>query len=267
MAEEREFGDEDSEAAADKFVELVKNASKIAIFSGAGVSTESNLPAYRTVGAQDNIWDKNSESDGHINNFINNPESRKRYWRMHLDFAKLIAKAEPNPAHLIATYLQESGKLLGVVTQNIDGLYLKAGIEPSKLIELHGYCREIACMTCGFIVDFPSVYEMWEKNEDIICPTCGGLLKPKTVSFGQALDPDTLQKATNIHKTCDLLIVMASSLVVQPANQLPGYALSNNVPLIICNIGETKYDEYATVLFNNQYVGTLSQNILNKLKL
>ena len=186
---------------------------------------------------------------------------------MHLEFAKLIQKAEPNPAHLIATYLQECGKLLGVVTQNIDGLYLKAGIEESKLIELHGYCREISCMSCDHIVDYPSVYELHEKGEDITCPKCGGLLKPKTVAFGQALDPATLQKATNIHKNCDLLIVMASSLVVQPANQLPGHALSNRVPLVICNIGETDYDDYSTVLFNNQYVGALSQHILNKLKL
>lgn len=185
---------------------------------------------------------------------------------MKIDFCNLLKQAKPNPAHYIAKVLKDKGKLMGVVTQNIDGLYVDAGLEISDLLELHGQSRNVVCISCHEKFDFSEAEEQWNRGiTDIRCPSCkNGILKPTTVFFGQALDSEVLEKAKQWHSECDLLIVMGSALKVSPANQLPVSPLARKIPVIIMNIGDTPFDEYATIIFNEK-VGELSQKLIDLL--
>jgi len=179
---------------------------------------------------------------------MTNEGCRERYWKMELELYNFIKKATPNPAHNIFKYFHDIGKLRAIITQNIDGLHEISGIPEEKVISIHGTCRKILCQTCKKVYSAEEIFIRVEGGTKSPLCVCGGILKPATISFGQALDKDVLENAKKGLEECDLLIIVGSSLVVQPANQLPIIALNKKVPLIIINKGNTKYDKYSHVV-------------------
>lgn len=228
----------------EKLSRMIQDAQRIAGFTGAGVSTESGIPDFRSPGG---LWSKYDPSDATFDRFMKYEEVRERYWARHTEMYELMKKASPNPAHLLFARLEE--KLLCVITQNIDGLHRKAGVPAEKILELHGTAEAVKCMVCHTNFDREEVHQRVKKGEKAPkCDFCGGPLKPATISFGQPLDSELLNRAFQFAKLCDLMICMGSSLVVQPAASVPVVAHRAGVPLVLINNDPTPLDLLATLL-------------------
>ncbi len=230
----------------EKLSSLIEGAGRIVVFSGAGISTESGIPDFRGPGG---VWEKFDPNEFHIDRFLASEESRRRYWQRSTQFYAEIASAQPNAAHRAVVELEELGKLAAVITQNVDGLHQIAGTSPELVIELHGTSRFVACMSCGerhVREDFQERVSAEGQAPD--CDACGGLMKPATVSFGQQLPPEALERATTETEACDLFLVVGSSLVVYPAAGFPLMAVQKGTPLAIINHQETPHDRYAAVV-------------------
>ena len=229
-----------------KLTALIRQAQRIVVFSGAGISTESGIPDFRGPGG---VWEKFDPNDFHIDKFLASPESRKKYWQRSTHFYADIAAAKPNAAHGAVVELEKLGKLAAVVTQNVDGLHQVAGTSPELVIELHGTGRYVDCLSCGDRHTRESFQQrVSAEGEAPDCEKCGGLMKPATISFGQMLKPETLERATRETERCDLFLVIGSSLVVYPAAGFPLMAVQRGVPLAIVNLQETPHDGYASVV-------------------
>ncbi len=224
---------------------LIRRSQNIAVFSGAGISTESGIPDFRGPGG---VWEKFDPNEFHIDRFLASEESRRRYWQRSTHFYGEIAAARPNAAHRALVELEKMGRLAAVITQNVDGLHQIAGTSPELVIELHGTSRFVDCMSCGdrhVREDFQERVSAEGQAPD--CEKCGGLMKPATVSFGQQLPPEALERAAQATAACDLFLVVGSSLVVYPAAGFPLMAVQNGTPLAIINHQETPHDKYASV--------------------
>lgn len=226
---------------------LVSQANRIVIFTGAGISTESGIPDFRGPGG---VWEKFDPNEFNFDRFLSSAESRKKYWLRSMSFYQGIAEAQPNQAHLAVTDLEKMNKLSGIITQNVDGLHQKAGTSEEKVIELHGTSHFVDCLSCG-LRKTRAEFQPQVSPEGVApdCEKCGGIMKPATISFGQNLKPETLEKASAHTEACDLFLVIGSSLVVYPAAGFPVMAARKNVPLAIINLQETPHDEYAKVIF------------------
>jgi len=230
----------------EKLTALIRQADRIVVFSGAGISTESGIPDFRGPGG---VWEKFDPNDFHIDRFLASPESRKKYWQRSTHFYADIAAAKPNAAHEAVVELERLGKLAAVVTQNVDGLHQVAGSNPELVIELHGTGRFVDCLSCGDRHTRETFQQrVSAEGEAPDCGKCGGLMKPATISFGQMLKPETLERATRETERCDLFLVIGSSLVVYPAAGFPLMAVQRGVPLAIVNLQETPHDGYASVV-------------------
>jgi NAD-dependent deacetylase len=241
----------------DRLTGLVRDARRIVVFTGAGISTESGIPDFRGPGG---VWSKYDPSEFHIDRFLASPESRRRYWQRTTEFYREIAKAMPNAAHYAVVQLERMGKLSSVVTQNVDGLHQLAGSAPENVIELHGTHRFVSCLSCGH--SHPRArFQEWvtPAGQAPDCEQCGGLMKPATISFGQMLKPEVLERAAEEARNCDLLWVVGSSLVVYPAAGLPLLAARNGAPLAIVNNEETPHDDLAAVVVRAPAGETLTQ--------
>jgi len=208
-------------------------------FTGAGISTESGIPDFRSPGG---IW-ANSQPV-YFQDFMASADSRYEYWRQksvsHSDFKK----SQPNAGHQILGKWQNAGRLQAVITQNIDGLHQDAGSD--KVLELHGTSRKIMCFGCDARFGAAEMIEKFLADDQVpTCPACGGLLKHATVSFGQQLPEDVLEEAIQLSSTADLYFAMGSSLVVEPAASLPRLAKQNGANLVIINRDETPQDGLA----------------------
>ncbi|HEX7929257.1 MAG TPA: Sir2 family NAD-dependent protein deacetylase [bacterium] len=236
---------------------LVRDARRIVVFTGAGISTESGIPDFRSPGG---VWTKYDPSEFHIDRFLASPESRRRYWMRVTEFYQEIAKAMPNAAHYAVAQLEKLGKLGAVITQNVDGLHQLAGSAPENVVEVHGSHRAVSCLQCGH--SHPRArFQEWVTPEGQApdCEKCGGLMKPATISFGQMLKPEVLERASEEAQNCDLFLVVGSSLVVYPAAGLPLLAVRNGATLAIVNREETPHDEYAGVVVRASAGETLTQ--------
>jgi len=227
---------------------LIEKAEKVVVFSGAGISTESGIPDFRGPGG---VWEKHDPNDYHIDRFLNDPDARKRYWLRSTEMYQAILKTAPNPGHLAVSALAESGKLLALITQNVDGLHQDAGTPEALIIELHGNTRSVSCLSCGNHVPRQG-FQPLVSAEGVAppCAHCGGLMKPATISFGQMLVPETLQRADSASRNCDLFIVVGSSLVVYPAAGFPLLAVESGADLVIVNNQPTPHDPYAKLVLN-----------------
>jgi NAD-dependent deacetylase len=231
------------ESSVAQLSSLIHNAHRIVVFSGAGISTESGIPDFRGPGG---VWEKFDPNEFHIDRFLASAESRKRYWQRTTQFYAEIASAKPNAAHRAVVQLEEIGRLSSIITQNVDGLHQIAGNSPEKVIELHGTSRFVACMSCGDRHPREAFQEhVTAEGEAPDCEQCGGLMKPATVSFGQMLPQEALERAARETEQCDLFLVIGSSLVVYPAAGFPLMAVQKGVPLAIINHQETPHDPYA----------------------
>lgn len=223
---------------------LLRPATRILVFTGAGMSTESGIPDFRSPGG---VWDRYPIV--YFDEFLRDEEARKRYWLRSRETYPVLARAEPNPAHYAIAELERRGQVLAVVTQNIDGLHARAGTSPDKLIELHGNNLAVVCLDCGARTPREAIQaELVAGVEVPRCARCGGLLKNTTVSFGEPLPAEALQRATLAALTCDLCLVVGSSLVVYPAADIPVLAAQQGAPLAIVNATPTPLDATADLV-------------------
>jgi NAD-dependent protein deacetylase/lipoamidase len=231
---------------ATQLAELVLEAGPAGtvVFTGAGVSTESGIPDFRSPGG---IWTRYAPIE--YADYVGNPEMRRESWRRGVHTYAPIAAAEPNAAHLAIAAWFEAGLVTGVVTQNIDGLHQKAGVPDDAVVELHGNTHWIACLSCSTRFDRVSVHARLAAGEaDPACPDCGGILKTTTISFGQPLDYDVVETARRLHAAARVCLVVGSSLVVYPAASLPEVTLDAGGRLAIVNYTPTHLDPFATLV-------------------
>jgi NAD-dependent deacetylase len=214
------------------------------VFTGAGVSTESGIPDFRSPGG---IWTRYAPID--YADYLRDTAMRQESWRRGLHTYPPMAAAQPNAAHLAIADWFRAGLITGVVTQNIDGLHQKAGLPDAAVVELHGNAHWIVCLQCAARFDRPSVHARVEAGEaDPACPNCAGMLKAATISFGQALPAHSIEAAQRLHANARLCLVVGSSLVVYPAATLPEVTLDAGGELAIVNFTETHLDRFATLL-------------------
>ena len=242
--------------------DLILHTGNVVVFTGAGVSTESGIPDFRSPGG---IWTRFDPEDFTIQKFLSSPETRKKQWKILLE-GGLIANAEPNRAHLAIAGLEAIGKLDCIITQNIDNLHQKAGNSPEKIYELHGNMRWLKCMSCNERYPVGDVVERFRANEEVPdCHRCRGILKPDVVFFGEMLPERTLEEATFHATGCELMIVVGSSLVVYPAAYMPMYAKEAGAKLAIINNTPTSFDDIADVVIHHS-AGLVMERIMEKVK-
>jgi NAD-dependent deacetylase len=226
----------------------IHKAKKVIIFTGAGVSTESGIPDFRSPGG---VWQKYNPEDFYYQKFISSEASREKYWQMSREFYEPLKKAEPNEAHRAIVRLEKMGKLDGVITQNIDNLHQRAGTSPEKIIELHGTAISVSCLSCRRKYPREEIQARLRRGVRVpLCDSCGGILKPDTVSFGQPMPVRETAESFDRARNCDLFIVIGSSLVVQPAASLPLEAKENGAKLVIINRDPTYHDAYADAVIH-----------------
>lgn len=254
-----------SESALEGLVEraasLLAKAKRVVVFTGAGISTESGIPDFRSPGG---IWE--NYTPVYYSDFIASEEARKEYWRFHSQIYASIADAKPNAAHLAIAELDAMGILDCVITQNIDFLHQRAGLPEEKVIELHGTVKWVDCLQCGARSDRRDIQKRLDAGEEVPrCKACGGILKPATVSFGQAMPERETAEAISRARRCDLCLTAGSSLVVYPAAQVPEYAFQGGAKLIIVNMAKTHLDSYADVVIHEK-VGVVLSDMVRRAK-
>ena len=226
--------------------EILGGARALVALTGAGVSTESGIPDFRSPGG---IWTKYDPNEFTFQNFVANREHRARYWQMSLDIHPVLAAAKPNPAHHAIAELERRGHLRALITQNIDGLHQDAGSCPANVIEIHGTSRSVLCLSCDRRFPREEVQDRVKAGEAVPdCPDCRGILKPATVSFGQAMPERETALAFEHASQCDAFLVVGSSLVVYPAAYLPVRAAEAGAPLVVVNLEETPHDGLAAAV-------------------
>ncbi len=241
---------------------MIMEVDKVAVFTGAGVSTESGISDFRSP---DGIWSRYDPEDFTIQRFVSSKEARKRNWQLRRELVS--AGYRPNPAHYCIRELEEMGKLSCVITQNIDGLHHQAGNSEDKIIELHGTIKFAKCLNCGDRLLMTTVLQrIDEGEEDPHCRQCGGLLKAATVSFGEAMPQAEMERAERCCRECDLFIVIGSSLVVFPAASMPLIAKRAGSKLVIINYTPTDMDREADIVIHDK-AGATMQAILREVGL
>ena len=228
--------------------EIMKQAQRIVALTGAGISTESGIPDFRSPGS---IWQQQPPVS--YQDFISKTEARQLYWQTRRKLYGQVISAQPNAAHLALADLEKKERLLGIVTQNFDGLHHDAGNNAKQIVELHGTSRAAACTHCGQRSSIQELQQRIDAGEiDPLCSDCGGFLKAATILFGQRVPDEELSRARELALACDLFLVVGSSLKVNPAAILPRIALKNDVPLIIINLQPTNLDDYAEIVINEK---------------
>lgn len=238
----------DFDYLADKVAALILEANRVVVFTGAGVSTESGIPDFRSPGG---IWTKFDPDDFTIQKFMSSERTRRMQWQMMAE-GSLLKDAAPNQAHHAVAELEKLGKLTCVITQNIDNLHQKAGNSPDKVFELHGNMKFVRCMGCDKRFPIDDILQRLPEEEIPDCHFCHGILKPDAVFFGESLPQKALNDATHHSRNCDLFIVIGSTLVVYPAAYMPMYAVESGAKLVIINLSPTPMDSQATALITSK---------------
>lgn len=230
------------------------------VLTGAGISTESGIPDYRSKGG---IWDKFQPV--YIDEFMRSREARIKYWGRKAELYPDLIKAQPNAAHKGLAELYKLGFLKSIITQNIDGLHQKAGMPDDVVIELHGNNFRVRCMTCGRISSIHEAQKRIEKGDVAPECKCGGYLKPDTISFGQSLRSDVLAQAYEQSVECSMMLVIGSTLKVHPAAALPGIAKQNGAFLAMINLSETPCDDIFDLIIKDK-AGDVVQVIVDRVE-
>jgi NAD-dependent deacetylase len=244
-------------AQVDDLERMIAEAECMVAFTGAGISTESGIPDYRSPGG---IWTKFRPID--FGDFIASAEARRETWRRKFASHETLQKATPNAGHRALARLVEKGKMAAVVTQNIDGLHQASGVPDAKVIELHGNATYAACLDCRKRYELDWVREIFAVDERLpICTACGGIIKTATISFGQSMPEAEMERAREVTMAADLFIVLGSSLVVYPAAGFPIMAKRNGSRLVIVNREPTDQDELADLVINAEIGATMSRAV------
>jgi len=240
---------------ADQFISLIKESANTSVLTGAGVSVASGIPDFRSPGG---LYSKVSPDIFDLGSFLKDPA---RYYKVAKERIHTMADAKPNATHLLLVKLQKMGLIKTIITQNIDGLQQKAGAE--EVVELHGTASLFDCMKCGKEFDRTEL-ELVLQRVDIPKCSCGGLIKPRIVFFGEMLPEDAIRKAEDAAQNCNLFLAVGSSLMVYPAAQFPVIARSSGAKVAIVNRGETGLDYLADRLFRVE-LERFSSEVLNLL--
>lgn len=224
----------------------LRASRRVVVLTGAGISTDSGIPDFR---GPNGIWTKDptAERSSHIDHYLADPEVRRRTWRTRTDSPAWTAA--PNAGHRALVDLERSGRLTCLITQNIDGLHQAAGSDPALVVEVHGTMRETACLACGDRRPMETALERVAAGEDDpTCESCGGILKSATVSFGQSLATEDLERADAAARSCDLLLAVGSTLSVYPIAGVVPLAVASGADVVIVNGTPTAMDDMADVV-------------------
>jgi NAD-dependent deacetylase len=239
-----------------RLVDLIRRSEHLLIFTGAGISTGSGIPDFR--GPQ-GIWKKRKPV--YFDDFLASEDKRVEYWEGKLEGWDAFRHAAPNACHLAIAKLVQSGKALAVVTQNIDGLHVKAGVAEDRVVELHGTNAATVCLSCSLRADPAPAIESFRARRAAPRCECGGLLKFATISFGQPLEPATLARASDVTDAADAVLALGSTLSVHPAAAFPLMAAERGVPYGIVNQGETEQDGRATFKIDGDVVAIVPEAV------
>jgi NAD-dependent protein deacetylase/lipoamidase len=237
----------DLEAAVAHLGHLVEGARVIVPFTGAGISTECGIPDFRSPGG---LWTRNQPIP--YDAFVANRDMRAESWRRRFAMEDSFAKAKPGRGHRALASLYRAGKVPALITQNIDNLHQSSGIAERDVVELHGNTTYAVCLDCAERYELSWVREKFEGSGDRApdC-SCGGPIKTATISFGQAMPVEAMQRAEELTKACDLFLAVGSSLVVWPAAGFPLIAKRNGAALVIINREPTEFDDIADLVVRN----------------
>ncbi len=225
----------------DQFAKRVSSSSAIVFFTGAGISTESGVPDFRSPGG---VWTKYQPVL--FQDFLAGEAARVQHWQLKKATYELFKTVKPNIGHYAIREFEQRGQLLGLITQNIDGLHKIAGISEAKLVEIHGTDRLVTCLKCGKPFQPADQYEKWHEGlATPTCDACGGFLKSANVSFGQSMPVEAMRRAQQWSEQAEIFIVIGSSLQVQPAASFPVLAKRAGALLAIVNRDPTPLDEMA----------------------
>lgn len=246
------------DASTRRLKKFVASASRGVAFTGAGISTESGIPDFRSPGG---IWSKHRTI--YFDEFVASRDARIEYWKQRVVLYREFATASPNDGHKALVELERRGHLQAIVTQNIDGLHQLAGSR--RVVELHGTARVIGCITCDKEWP-PDVVHAWieQGNEAPDCDACGAPLKSKTISFGQPMPPEAMQDAAQLSRQADLYLAIGSSLVVEPAASMPRLAKQHGATLVIVNKSEIPLDAVADLVIREP-IGPTFRRLLETL--
>jgi NAD-dependent deacetylase len=241
----------------------IADSKRMVVFVGAGLSTESGIPDFRSPGG---VWDKYDPEDFYFQNFLSSETAREKYWQMATEMYDAMKDARPNAGHLAIAELERMGKLDCLITQNIDGLHFKAGNTREKVLELHGTAVHVTCLGCHRRFERNPVQERIARGEKAPrCEACGGILKPSTISFGQSMPEEETREAYARSQRSDLFLVIGSSLVVQPAASMPVIAKQGGARLVIVNRDETACDHLADIILQGP-AGPTMEAVLREVK-
>ena len=234
-------------SSTERLAELVAGARRAVVFTGAGISTESGIPDFRSPGG---VWTKMKPI--YFDEFVYDEAKRREAWERTFSNAAGWVGAKPNAGHLAVAKLVQRGKVSAVITQNIDNLHQDSGVPVSQIIELHGNASYATCLSCGLRHELDVLKQSFLGRGEIpTCRSCSGLVKTATISFGQAMPPGPMTRAEEETLACDLFIVLGSSLVVFPAAGFPLLAKQNGAKLAIVNREATEQDAYADVVIHD----------------
>jgi NAD-dependent deacetylase len=244
----------DLTSAAKKFADMILSSENAVALTGAGISTESGIPDYRSPGT--GLWEKMDQSVVSLEGFKRNPS---KYYEYAIGLHPIRRAARPNPAHILLAGLEQKGILKGVITQNVDGLHQDAG--SGEVHELHGSLRQVVCLSCSSLHSMDQAMERVVSGENPpLCPGCGGILKPNAIFFGEMLPTIPWQKSLELSRNADLFIAIGSSLQVSPANTLPDIALQAGARLVILNLMPTPFDTDAALVIQEK-IGEFSSAV------
>lgn len=233
--------------------DFLQRARRIVVFTGAGISTESGIPDFRSPTG---IWSRTQPIQ--FADFLVFEDQRREAWRRKLILEREMSVAVPNRGHRAVAELVWRGLCSGVITQNIDGLHQRSGIAEEKIVELHGNGTYAACLDCGLRHELASILERFEHDGTLpLCVSCGGIVKTATVSFGQAMPEAAMRRAERETLACDLFLVLGSSLVVYPAAGFPLLAKRSGARLVIINREPTEQDGFADLVIRAELGATL----------
>ncbi len=250
-----------SSAALERGIEILsamlRAARRAVVFTGAGISTESGIPDFRSPGG---IWTRMAPID--FRDFVGSAEMRREAWRRRFAMEESFAAAKPNAGHEAVATLIARGTASHVITQNIDNLHQDSGVPDDKVIEIHGNTRYAKCLDCVARVELAPIRAHFERHGDPPdCAFCGGIVKTATISFGQAMPELEMARAEKATLDCDLFLVLGSSLVVYPAAGFPPLAKRNGARLVIVNREPTEQDDIADLVINGEIGPALSEAV------
>ena len=248
----------DADSAVDRLRDLLEEAQAIVPFTGAGISTESGIPDFRSPGG---LWTKYRPIP--FDEFLGSQEARNESWRRRFAMEEKFGGAKPSRGHRALASLYRMGKVPGVITQNIDNLHQASGIAAKDVVELHGNTTFATCLDCDRRYELPWVRGRMEAGNGCApdCLDCGGYIKTATVSFGQSMPDAAMRRAQELAESCDLFLAIGSSLVVWPAAGFPLMAKRNGARLVILNREPTEFDDIADLVLHHD-IGTVLEPLI-----